>query len=90
MLVSAPTSAELHQLLDGIVERVGRHLERCGLLEREEDQAWQSESGEASPLDGLLGASITYRIAVGEERGEKAFMLRTLSPAGEEELAASA
>ncbi|MEM9383701.1 MAG: transposase [Pseudomonadota bacterium] len=86
--VSAPTSAELQQLLARIVERAGRHLERRGLLERAEDQAWLSESGDARPLDRLLGASITYRIAAGSQGGEKAFMLRTL-PAVEEEWAAS-
>jgi hypothetical protein len=85
LLVSAPTSAELNQLLERIVDRVGRHLERVGLLERDEGQAWLSEEGgEASPLDTLLGASITYRIAVGPQRGEKAFMLRTLPPADED------
>jgi hypothetical protein len=35
----------------------------------------------------LLGASITYRIAVGAQRGEKAFMLRTLPPTDEESVA---
>ncbi len=76
---------ELNQLLERIVNRVGRHLERRGLLKRDEGQAWLSEEdGEAQPLDGLLGASITYRIAVGPQRGEKAFMLRTLPPADED------
>jgi hypothetical protein len=85
--VPSPTSAELTALLERIVERVGRHLERRGLLERDEEQAWLSEDGgEASPLDGLLGASITYRIAVGPQRGEKAFTLRTLPPADEDSL----
>ncbi|MEO0973645.1 MAG: transposase [Pseudomonadota bacterium] len=83
--VPAPTSGELTALLERIVQRVGGHLERRGLLERDEDQAWLSEEGgEASPLDELLGASITCRIAVGPQRGEKAFTLRTLPPADED------
>jgi len=83
--VPAPTSVELNQLLEQIVQRVGRHLERRGLLERDEEQAWLSEAaGEPAPLDGLLGASITYRIAVGPQRGERAFLLRTLPPADED------
>jgi ribosomal protein S27E len=86
--VPAPTPVELTALLERIVARVGHHLERRGLLERAEEQAWLSgEEGEAGPLDGLLGASITYRIAVGPQRGEKAFMLRTLPPADEESVA---
>ena len=72
-------------MLEQIVQRVGRHLERRGLLERDEEQAWLSEAaGEPAPLDGLLGASITYRIAVGPQRGERAFLLRTLPPADED------
>jgi ribosomal protein S27E len=86
--VPSPTPVELTALLERIVARVGHHLERRGLLERAEEQAWLSgEEGEAGPLDGLLGASITYRIAVGPQRGEKAFMLRTLPPADEESVA---
>lgn len=38
-------------------------------------------SGEDSALDGLLGHSITYRIAVGPNEGRKAFTLQTLAPA---------
>ena len=34
----------------------------------------------ASPLDDLLGHAITYRIAVGPQRGQKAFTLQTLPP----------
>jgi hypothetical protein len=86
--VPAPTSVELNQLLEQIVQRVGRHLERRGLLERDEEQAWLSEAaGEPGPLDVLLDASIAYRIAVGPQRGEKAFMLRTLPPADQDSLA---
>jgi hypothetical protein len=86
--VAAPTSVELTALLERIVQRIGRHLERSGLLERDEYQAWLSgEQGEAGPLDELMGASITYRIAVGPQRGEKAFLLRTLPPAEEDSLA---
>ena len=38
-------------------------------------------SGDAGPLDELLGAAVTYRIAVGPQRGQKAFTLQTLPPA---------
>ncbi|MEM9387589.1 MAG: hypothetical protein AAGA68_21225 [Pseudomonadota bacterium] len=49
------------EMVQSVIREVpaGRHLERRGLLEREEEQAWLGEGGEASPLDGLLGASIT-------------------------------
>jgi hypothetical protein len=52
------------------------------LLKGDESQAWLSEeAGEPGLLDALLGASITYRIPVGSQRCEKAFLLRTLLPA---------
>jgi len=33
-------------------------------------------------LEGVLGSSITYRIAVGPQEGRKAFCLQSLPPAG--------
>ena len=36
-------------------------------------------------LEGVLGSSITYRIAVGPQQGRKAFCLQSLPPAGSPE-----
>jgi hypothetical protein len=81
--VEAPTSADLTRLVVQISERVGRHLERRGLLVRDSENAYLEWDGEeASPLDDLAGHAITYRIAVGPNRGQKAFTLQTL-PASE-------
>ncbi len=64
--VKAPTSAELTQLTHTIAHRVGRFLERQGLLERDTENSYLSgEAMETGPLDELFGHSITYRIAVG-------------------------
>jgi len=77
--VAAPTLAELTRLIEQISQRVGRHLERRGLLVRDADNAYLDLDPEtASPLDDLAGHSITYRIAVGPNRGQKAFTLQTL------------
>jgi len=79
---SAPTPAALQGLLERISHRVGHHLERRGLLVRDAEQSYlQWEEARGSPLDELLGAAITYRIAVGPHRGHKAFTLQTLPPA---------
>ena len=78
--VPAPTATDLQTLIERISERVGRHLERQGLLVRDAENAyleWDAE--QASPLDDLVGHAITYRIAVGPNRGQKAFTLQTLS-----------
>ncbi len=75
----APTSAELTQLAHTIAHRVGRFLERQGLLERDAESSYLAgEALEAEPLDQLLGHSITYRIAVGPHQGRKVFTLQTL------------
>ena len=77
--VPAPTVTDLQTLIERISERVGRHLERRGLLVRDAENAYLEWDGdEASPMDDLVGHAITYRIAVGPNRGQKAFTLQTL------------
>jgi hypothetical protein len=67
-------------LLEQIAGRIGRALERRGLVERDLENAWLAADTEAGPLDDLLGHSITYRIAVGPRAGQKLFTLRTVAP----------
>jgi hypothetical protein len=65
-----------------ISQRVGRCLERQGLLEQDAESAWldldPAEDTDAMPQ--LLGSSIAYRIAMGPQQGRKAFMIRTIRP----------
>jgi len=77
--VKAPTSDELTQLVHTIARRVGRYLERRGLLERDIDNSYlTSEAVDDDPLHQLLGHSITYRISVGPNQGRKVFTLQSL------------
>jgi len=77
--VKAPTSAELTQLAHTMAHRVGRFLERQGLLERDAENSYlASEAVDNDPMNQLLGHSITYRIAVGPQAGRKVFTLQTL------------
>ena len=63
--VKAPTSTELTQLSQTIASRVGRFLERQGLLERDEENSYLAgDALEAGPMDQLRGHAITYRIAI--------------------------
>jgi hypothetical protein len=88
--VKAPTSAELTALAGRIASRVGRFLERQGLLERDAESASLSELAlDDEPMQGLLAHSITYRIAVGPRAGRKVFTLQSL-PAGDESCGAAA
>ncbi len=79
--LSAPTRDEIQGLVERIGERIGRHLERRGLLAPDaENSHLNFEPGEADGLADLQGHSITYRIALGAHRGRKAFSLQSLPP----------
>lgn len=78
--VSAPFKTELEVLVRQISERVGRHLARTGLLERDLESSWLclEATEEDEGMNALLGHAITYRVAVGPRAGQKAFTLQTL------------
>ncbi len=79
-----PTSAELTQLTHTLAHRVGRFLERQGLLERDAENSYLSgDALQAGPLDQLVGHCLTYRIAVGPQAGRKVFTLQTLPASNE-------
>ena len=64
--VKAPSHEELAALVGTIARRVGRKLERQGLLERDMESSYLSaEAVDDDPMAQLQGHSITYRIAVG-------------------------
>jgi hypothetical protein len=82
--VNAPTSGELTRLAHTIAHRVGRFLERKGLLERDMENSYlASDVVDDDPMTSLQGHSITYRIAVGPQVGRKVFTLQTLPASGE-------
>jgi hypothetical protein len=77
--VMAPTSEELTRLVQRIARRVGRFLERQGLLERDAENSYlDAQVMNEGPMNQLRGHSITYRIAVGPQAGRKVFSLQTL------------
>ena len=80
--LKAPVKDELEDLVQLISQRVGRCLERQGLLEQDTESAWLEldPTDEADAMPHILGSSVSYRIAVGPQQGRKAFMIRTLRP----------
>jgi hypothetical protein len=59
--VKAPTNTELTQLTHTIAQRVGRFLERQGLLESDTENSYLAgDAVEGGPLDQLLGHSMMY------------------------------
>jgi hypothetical protein len=87
--VKAPDKGELEDLVQLISQRVGRCLERQGLLEQDTESAWldldPAEDTDAIPQ--ILGSSISYSIAVGPRRGSTSpatmvFSLQTTAGVG--------
>jgi len=80
--VTAPNRAELTRLTHTIAHRVGRYLERQGLMERDAGNIFLTQeavdASDEDPSNQLLGSSITYRIALGPQQGRKVFTLQTL------------
>jgi hypothetical protein len=57
--VRAPTSAELAGLTHTLARRIGRFLERQGLLERDAENSYLAgDVLEAGPMEQLLGSSM--------------------------------
>lgn len=77
--VPAPSAGELKRLVQRMAGRIGRSLERAGLLTRDMGNAYLAfDPSEEAPINSLLGHSITYRIATGPREGQKVFTLQTL------------
>lgn len=82
---SPPTVEQLHDLLHAISRRVARFLERRGILERDAENSYLNLEGlEEDPLQDLHSHSVTYRIAVGPQKGRQVFCLQTIPPKPEE------
>ncbi len=80
--VKAPVKDELEDLVQLISQRVGRCLERQGLLEQDAESTWLElePADDTDAMPHLLGSSVSYRIAVGPHQGRKAFIIRTIRP----------
>jgi hypothetical protein len=81
----APSSEpELQVLVERLAERIGRALERQGVLVRDADSSFLAfDPATGGAMDDLIGHSITYRVAFGPRAGQKVFTLQTV-PAREE------
>ena len=70
--IETPTSVEMNSLLHRISQRIARLLERKGYLERDSEEGSLLLDGfDDDVFNELQGSSITYRIAVGSQRGKK-------------------
>ncbi len=77
--VNAATTSELNTLVATISQRVADHLERQGLLVRDDESSYLTlDLQDDDAMNQLQGHSITYRIAVGPQQGRKVFTLQTI------------
>ena len=82
--VEAPTPAALDLLVHTLSEHIARHLERRGLLARDDENEFLTvDARDDATLDELCGHLITYRFALGPYAGRKAFTLQTLPSASD-------
>ena len=72
--VNAPNQTELRTLLNQVIQRVVRRLEREGLLIPDPEQPWLNLDFH-EPLDSLSAASVRYRIAMGPHSGSRTLTL---------------
>ena len=79
----APTTVELHGVLDKIIPRLMKMLTRQGYLVKEQGMTCLAERAAPNALRPLRAASCTYRIAIGPRAEHKVLSLQTLSPRGQ-------
>lgn len=78
-VVAPPTVKELEQVLNQIIKRLTRYLERQKIIVKDEDENFQLAIPEEDVLSRLQASSITYRFATGPSKGKKAIVLKTLT-----------
>lgn len=77
--VKPPTPEDLDTITHTIAKRVSRYLERAGYLYRDADSEYLAlVSEEDDAMHGIIGASVSYRLAFGPNAGKKALTLQAL------------
>jgi hypothetical protein len=75
--IEPPRESELQALVVRLAERIGRALERQGLVVRDADNRFLAlDPATAGAMADLIGSSITYRAAVGARAGQKVFTFK--------------
>ncbi|WP_250884148.1 transposase [Glaciecola sp. XM2] len=76
--IKALSHSDMVELVHTISHRIARYLEKVGLVEREKKSFLNLPVDEEDRLLQLQGASVSYRIAMGPQQGQKVFTLQTL------------
>ena len=76
--VQPPTLSELDQVLNQIINRFTKYLERQKIIIKDNEESFQLEIPEEDTFSKLQASSITYRFATGPSKGKKAMVLKVL------------
>lgn len=71
-----PSVKEIDQVLNSIITRLTRYLERQKIIVKDEDDNFQLPIPEEDTFARLQASSITYRFATGPSKGKKAMVLK--------------
>lgn len=77
--IKAPSHSDMVELVHTISQRIAKYLEKVGLVERDMENSFLNlPVDDEDSLLQLQGASVSYRIAMGPQQGQKVFTLQTL------------
>ena len=76
-LTKAPTLTELADVLNKIIRRTVKLLEKRGLIVKDEEDHLQLDLSEDDALARLQAGAATYRFTIGPNKGKKALTLKT-------------
>jgi hypothetical protein len=84
--IKAPCHNDMVELVHTISQRIARYLEKVGLVQRDMENSYLNlPVDDEDSLLQLQGASVSYRIAMGPQQGQKVFTLQTLPASTEGE-----
>nr|WP_238526886.1 transposase [Glaciecola nitratireducens] len=82
--IKAPSHDDTVELVHIISQRIARYLEEVGLVERDMENSFLNlPVDDEDSLLHLQGASVSSRIAMGPQQGQKVFTLQTLTASSE-------
>lgn len=77
--IKAPSHNDMVDLVHTISQRIARYLEKAGLVVRDMDNTYLNlPIDDEDSLLQLQGASVSYRIALGPQQGQKVFTLQAI------------
>ena len=76
--IKAPSHNDMVELVHNISHRIAQYLEKVGLVQRDMENSYLNlPIDDEDSLLKLQGASVSYRIAMGPQQGQKVFTLQT-------------